>query len=217
MTARNSVLHEQAMELLPWLVNNSLSSDEQVAILDHAKCCVVCRREMKQLENLRDSIKCLSRRVPIPAPDMRNINARIDRLIDRQNLGRRSLSWIGEFFRSPWRIAYAVQTALLLVLGAALLWPETRDAEFTTLTQPQELAVGHYVRVVFSPELNQANLQTLLDDLELRIVNGPTDRGVYTLATENSMAVEERDLALVRLSKSPGVIFAQPVNQGAVR
>ncbi len=217
MTARNAVLHEQAMELLPWLVNDSLSSDERVAVLDHAKCCVVCRREMQQLENLRDSIKCLSNRVAIPAPDMRNINARIDSLIDRQNLGRRTLSWISEFFPSPWRAVYAAQTVLLVVLGAALLWPDTRNAEFTTLTQSQELAAGHYVRVVFSPELTAADLQTLLDDLELTIVNGPTDRGVYTLATEDSMAVEQRDVALTKLSKNPGVIFAQPVNQGAGR
>lgn len=214
MTTRNSVPHEQAMELLPWLVNNSLSNDERVVVLDHAKYCVVCRRELKHLEHLRDSIECLSSPVPIPAPDLRNINARIDRLIDRQNFVRRSFSWIGGFFLSPWRTVYAVQTVLLVVLGAALLWPESRDAEFTTLTQSQELAVGHYVRVVFSPELTFAKQQVLLDDLELRIVGGPTDRGVYTLATANSMAVEERDVALTQLSKNPGVIFAQPVNKG---
>jgi hypothetical protein len=159
----------------------------------------------------------LSSPVPIPAPDMRNINARIDRWIDRQNFVRRSFSWIGGFFRSPWRTVYAVQTVLLVMLGAALLWPESRDAEFTTLTRSQELAVGHYVRVVFSPELTFAEQQALLDDLELRIVAGPTDRGVYTLATENSMAVEERDIALTQLSKNPVVIFAQPVNQGTGR
>ncbi len=214
MTTRNSVPHEQAMELLPWLINNSLSNDERVVVLDHAKYCVVCRREIKHLEHLRDSIECLSSPVPIPVPDMRNINARIDRWIDRQNFVRRSFSWIGGFFLSPWRTVYAVQTVLLVVLGAALLWPESRDAEFTTLTQSQELAIGHYVRVVFSPELTFAKQQALLDDLELRIVDGPTDRGVYTLATANSMAVEERDVALTHLSKNPGVIFAQPVNQG---
>ncbi len=202
------------MELLPWLINNSLSNDERVVVLDHAKYCVVCRREIELLEHLRDSIECLSSPVPIPAPDMRNINARIDRWIERQNFVRRSFSWIGGFFPSPWRTVYAVQTALLVVLGAALLWPESRDADFTTLTQSQELAIGHYVRVVFSPELTFAKQQALLDDLELRIVDGPTDRGVYTLATANSMAVEERDVALKQLSKNPGVIFAQPVNQG---
>ncbi len=223
MTARNAVPHEQAMELLPWLVNNSLSEDERGAVLEHAKSCVACRREMLQLENLRDSIKCLSGSEAVPAPDMRNINARIDRFIERQNLARRSLLWVGGFFDRPWRTAYAVQTVLLVVLAAALLWPDIPDtsntpdtpkAGFTTLTQSRELAVGHYVRAVFSPELTAAELQALLDDLQLAIVDGPTDRGVYTLAAGNSKAVEERDAALIDLSQSPGVLFAQPVNQG---
>lgn len=223
MTARNAVLHEQAMELLPWLVNNSLSDDERGAVLQHAKNCVACRREMLQLENLRDSIKCLSGSEPVPAPDMRNINARIDRFIERQNLARRSLLWVGGFFERPWRTAYAVQTVLLVVLATALLWPDipnssntpdTPKAGFTTLTQSRELAVGHYVRAVFSPELTAAELQALLDDLQLAIVDGPTDRGVYTLATGNSKAIDERDAALIDLSQSPGVLFAQPVNQG---
>ncbi len=223
MTTRNAVPHEQAMELLPWLVNNSLSDDERGAVLEHAKNCVACRREMLQLENLRDSIKCLSGSEAVPASDMRNINARIDRFIERQNLARRSLLWVGGFFERPWRTAYAVQTVLLIVLATALLWPDipnssntpdTPKAGFTTLTQSRELAVGHYVRAVFSPELTAAELQALLDDLQLAIVDGPTDRGVYTLATGNLKAIDERDAALIDLSQSPGVLFAQPVNQG---
>lgn len=215
MNAHKSLPHEQAMELLPWLINDSLISDERAAVLSHAQSCVICRREMNELESLRDSVKHLSSPVPIPVPDMRNINAQIDIFIDRQNLGRRWLSRITEFFASPWRVAYAVQTVLLVVLGAALLWPETQDAEFTTLTQSQDLADGHYVRVVFSPDLTNANLKTLLDGLGLAIVDGPSDRGVYTLATENSMAVDGRDAALAGLMKKPDVLFAQPVNQGA--
>jgi hypothetical protein len=104
------------MEMLPWLINDSLLSDERTAVLDHAQSCVMCRREIKSLEELRDSVSRLSSPVPIPDPDMRNINARIDKLIDRQNWARRSISWIGEFFASPWRAAYVAQSVLLVVL-----------------------------------------------------------------------------------------------------
>ncbi len=212
MIARESLLHEHAMEMLPWLINDSLLSDERAAVLDHAQSCVMCRREMKSLEDLRDSINCLSSPLPIPEPDMRNINARIDKLINRQNWARRSMSWIREFFASPWRAAYVAQSVLLVVLAAALLWPETRDTDYTMLTQASDLADGYYVRVVFSPDLTNANLKELLDELKLRIVAGPSDRGVYTLATENSFVITERDAALASLSKNRSVLFAQPVN-----
>ncbi len=212
MIARESLPHEHAMEMLPWLINDSLLSDERAAVLDHAQSCVMCRREMKSLEDLRDSINSLSSPVPIPEPDMRNINARIDKLINRQNWARRSISWIGEFFASPWRAAYVAQSVLLVVLAAALLWPATPATEYTMLTQASDLADGHYVRVVFSPDLTHSDLKELLDDLELRVVAGPSDRGVYTLATENSIVVEQRDAALAYLLKNPSVLFAQPVN-----
>jgi hypothetical protein len=146
---------------------------------------------------------------------MRNINARIDKHISRQNSGRRALMWIGDLFASPWRAAYAVQTVLLIVLAAAFLWPVTRDAEYTTLTQTADLSNGYYIRVVFSPDLTHSSINDLLDDMELRIVAGPSDRGVYTLTAGSSNAVEERDKAMAALSQNPGVLFAQPVNQGA--
>ena len=212
MIARETLPHEHAMEMLPWLINDSLLGDERVAVLDHAQSCVMCRREIKSLQELRDSVISLSSAVPIPEPDMRNINARIDKLINRQNWARRSISWIGEFFASPWRAVYVAQSVLLVVLAAALLWPATRDTEYTTLTQASDLADGHYVRVVFSPDLAHSDLKELLDELELSIVAGPSDRGVYTLVTENSIVVEERDAALARLLKNRSVLFAQPVN-----
>ncbi len=212
MIVPESLPHEHAMEMLPWLINDSLLGDERAAVLDHAQSCVMCRREMKSLEDLRDSINSLSSPVPIPAPDMRNINARIDKLINRQNWARRSKSWIGEFFASPWRAAYVAQTVLLVVLAAVLLWPATREPEYSMLTQTSDLADGYYVRVVFSPDLTHSDLKELLDDLELRIVAGPSDRGVYTLATENSIVITERDAALAHLLNNRSVLFAQPVN-----
>ena len=215
VNARKLMPHEEAIELLPWLINDSLSGDERDTVLDHARSCVICRRETKALENLRDSVKRVLSPAPIPAPDMRNINARIDALIHRQNLGRRWLSWIAGFCVSPWRIAFVAQTVLLVVLGTAVLWPTTRNAEFTMLTQSQDLADGHYLRVVFSPDLTHARLGALLDDLGLAIVDGPSERGVYTLATQNSMTVAKRDIALTHLSNHRSVLFAQPVDLGA--
>ena len=215
MIARETLPHEHAMEMLPWLINDSLLSDERAAVLDHAQSCVMCRREIQSLEELRDSVNRLSSPVPIPEPDMRNINARIDRLINRQNWARRSVSWIAEFLASPWRAAYVAQSVLLVVLAAVLLWPATHEPEYSMLTQASDLADGHYIRVVFSPDLAHSDLKELLDELQLSIVAGPSDRGVYTLATENSIVVEERDTALASLLKNRSVLFAQPVNRGA--
>lgn len=215
MNVRESVSHEQAVELLPWLINNSLDEQEKEAVLEHAHACVICRRELTNLQQLQNSISNTSSTSPIPEPDLRNINARIDALIDRQNRGRELLSRLREVFDSPWRIAFAAQTVVLIALAAVLFWPEPRGGEFTTLTQSQNLPDGHYLRVVFSPDLQQSQLTTLLDKHDLTIVDGPTVRGVYTLGVANTSLYS--DMLLSSLQGDPDVLFAQPVIIGADR
>ena len=217
MNAPETVSHEQAAGLLPWLVNDSLVDKEKETVLEHAQSCVICRRDLDDLEQLRDSIMSASSLKLIPAADMRNVNARIDALIDRQNRGPLLIARLREAFESPWRIAFVAQSVLLVVLAGLLLWPRPRDAEYTTLTQSQYLPPGIYVRVVFSPELTQFEFIELLGSLELTIVDGPSNRGVYTLGVAKRMSVEDRDKLIMDLQEDPKVLFAQPVNRGATQ
>ena len=142
MNVRDAMPHEQAAELLPWLVNGSLASSERDDLLEHTKNCVICRRELKGLQRLRDSIAHVSDDAPIPAPDMRRINARIDALIERENRPRLMIARLRELVGTPWRIAFAAQTLLLVALGGALLWPDPDEGEFVTLTAPESLPRG---------------------------------------------------------------------------
>ena len=173
MNVRESLSHEQAVELLPWLVNDSLAQPEQEAVHAHAHSCVICRRELHDLAQVRESIFTASASAMIPEPDMRNINARIDALIDKQNRGRELLARLREVFDRPWRIAFAAQTVVLIVLAGVLLWPEPEGGEFSTLTETQSLPDGQYIRVVFSPDLQQPQITVLLDQYDLTIVDGP--------------------------------------------
>lgn len=217
MNAPETASHEQAVELIPWLVNESLVGKEKEAVLEHAQSCVICRRDLDDLEQLRNAIMSASSLQPIPAPDMRNINTRVDALIDRQNRGLLLISRLREAFESPWRIAFIAQSVLLVVLAGLLLWPGPRHAEYTTLTQSQYLPPGNHVRVVFSPELTQFELIELLGSLELTIIDGPSNRGVYTLGVAKRMSVEDRDKLIMGLQEDPKVLFAQPVNRGATQ
>jgi len=217
VTALEVLPHERAAELLPWLVNNSLDEDEKGAVLEHARACVICRRELGVLEQLRDSIAPTAAAAPIPAPDMRNINARIDALINRQDWPRRLLAQIGDSLEGSWRIAFAAQSVLLVVLVGLLLWPNPENREFTTLSQPDELPAGHYVRLVFSPDLAQSELSILLHKYGLEVVEGPSTRGVYTVRLPETSTNPERDELVANLQMDMGVLFAQPVTRAHVQ
>lgn len=210
-----SMSHERAAELLPWLANDSLPEPEKASVLEHARACVICRREMRQLTVVAQSIAAQRDRLSVPEPDMRKINARIDRLGQRRLRLQALVSWASGFASSPWRVAFAVQTVALVVLAILLIWPPVPEPEFTTLTRPQLLPDGYYVRAVFSPEMDDAEFTALLEELGLHIIVGPSARGVFTLGVSQSLSVEERDKLVELLAERPGVLFAQPTVPGA--
>jgi len=213
VVAPEAITHEQAVELLPWLANDSLSNAERTVLEEHAHACVLCRRELAELGDLHASISRLDAEIAIPAPDMRRINARIDDLLRRQTRGRRAWEKLVELFENPWRVAFAVQTAVLLAVGAAWIWPADPEPVFTTLTSPQALPDGRYLRVVLDPALDEAAVAGLLSENELSVVAGPSARGVYTLGVAGPSA--GLDGVAGALRASPGVLLAEPVVEGA--
>jgi hypothetical protein len=205
--------HDIAIELLPWLVNDSLAGDEKLKVLAHARTCVICRRELDDLERLRGALLLSSTAPPLPEPDMRNINAQIDRLINRQNWWRNFVSRVRNTPNYSWRTAFAVQSILLIVVAGLFLWPNPESQEFTTLTQPGDLPDGHYVRLVLSPAYAESELSTMLEQYGLEVVKGPSPGGVYTLGLADTLSNVDRDKLVLTLQEDPRVLFAQPVTR----
>ena len=99
--------HDAAAELLPWLANDSLPHDEKGRVLAHAKSCVVCRKELAELEALRDTVSAGAVDAYVPPVDMRRINRRIDAYMDKRRRVPRAFEALGAFFSSPWKAAAA--------------------------------------------------------------------------------------------------------------
>ena len=211
MRTTETISHEESIELLPWLVNGSLGAAELEAVQLHARSCVACRRELDALKRLRDFVVDGAAAESIPEPDMRNINTRIDRLIEKQGWRDHLFSCVRAYFSSPWKLGFVVQTILIIGLTTVLLWPSGSEPEFTTLTQPEVLSGNHHFRVVFSPEVTLAELNTLLNDLDLRVETGPSAHGVYTLAVPATLSQQERAQLLGHLQSLSVVRFAQRV------
>ena len=216
MTAPESMSHEQAIELLPWLVNESLEAREQSSVSEHAMSCVICRRELEELKALHRSIDGAASQAVLPEPDMRRINARIDADLARANSGASLLAAIGDFFRSPWRVAFAVQTLALVAVAFVWLQPRDLEPEFVTLTTPQTLPAGQYLRVVFDPTLDDVDVLTLLDEAGLSVATGPSERGVYTLRFADELSVDQQITIADGLRADGRVLFLQTV-EGTVR
>jgi hypothetical protein len=63
---------------------------------------------------------------------------------------------------------------------------------------------------VFAPTITLIELQAILDEAELRIVSGPSEAGVYSLAAKSNRPVRS-SLALLR--QHPTVRFAEQTRE----
>lgn len=212
MTRYDVMSHEESIELLPWLVNNSLRADEREAVRAHAKSCIICRRELAELEALQESVQSMA--VAVPAPDMRRINARIDAQLQRESRGRDLVEGVRNFFASPWRAAFAAQSLALVVVAGLWLQSGIGEPQFRTLTTTETLPSGHYLRVVFDPNLEQSLIDDLLADAGLGVAAGPSERGVVTLRFADAVDEADRSAATETLRSDPRVLFLQPVAGG---
>jgi hypothetical protein len=214
VTRHDSMTHDQAIELLPWLVNGSLAGEEYTAVSDHAASCVVCRRELGELEVLQQSISALGAHADLPVPDMRRINARIDAQLERETRKSSLVDAWQQFSTSHWRLAFVVQTAVLVAVVAILLIPREPTPEFTTLSTPEALPAGHYLRIVFDPTLSDVAVAEIVETSGLLAIAGPSDRGVVTLQFPATVDASERESALASLQDDDRVLFAQSVEGG---
>ncbi|HEX5786721.1 MAG TPA: zf-HC2 domain-containing protein [Woeseiaceae bacterium] len=201
--------HDQASELLPWLANGTLEAGERDAVRAHARNCVHCRRELDDLQALAAAIAPADAEL-LPVPDMRRINARIDAGLERERRGPALLAGMKWFAGSPWRLAFAVQTVVVIALAAVLLRPPAPEARYTTLSNPPSLPAGDYLRVVFDPGLEPAVLEALLGTHGLAIAAGPSERGVYTLSFARDAVAARREDVLAQLAADERVLFVQP-------
>lgn len=203
--------HRQAWDLIPWYVNGSLG-DGQEPLQRHLAQCAACRAELEAQRTLHGAMQTRSQVENMPHQSLQKLMARID----AQPAPLAAAPAVG--FRAPrvvgWLVAVVLVQALLLgVLAIDLLRaPRASAAPFRTVTTPAAVPGMPSVRAVFSPEMTLGELQALLERTHLRIVNGPSPDGVYTLATVSG--ADDPKQALLALRAHPAVQFAEPLGPG---
>jgi hypothetical protein len=204
--------HGEATELLPWLVNDTLNSDERARVERHLAQCVGCRHEVENLRALQAYI-ARDDGDPLLTQALGRINARLDQTESapgpRRILRRIALQWRQT---APWlRGAVMAQAAVLALLTGMLLAQPAPQYYRTLGATPVRARLDTELVVVFHAALPEREVRSLLLRLHARIVDGPSPAGAYTL----QVARGEQQLALAVLRREGSVIFAEPAPQGA--
>jgi len=207
--------HEDISALLPWYINGSIGEHERQRVDAHLTLCAGCRDDLAKEQCIYQGMTAETAVEYMPAASLKRLQARLDGVAvaaERpvadapvaEKPGRRPMAWPGLMAAS------VAVMAVALSLLAADRWMQSRAhglaPDYYTVTTPAAHAPGEVIRAVFAPTITLVELQAILDEAQLRIISGPTEAGVYSLAA-NSRRPVSTSLALLR--GHPKVRFAE--------
>jgi anti-sigma factor RsiW len=214
-------MHEEISALIPWYVNGSIGEGDRQRVEAHLAQCTRCREDMALEQRVHAGMSVQPGVEYMPAASLKRLQSRLDGLTAAQSgeaavaaprtrfvaAGRRAVTWHGVMAASVAIMAVAVS------LLAADRWMQSRveDGPYRTVTASKPRVPGEVIRAVFVPTITLVELQAVLDEAGLRIVSGPTEAGVYSLAANSQRPVSA---SLAALRGHAKVRFAESIEPG---
>jgi hypothetical protein len=213
--------HQDISALLPWYINGSIGEDERERVDAHLILCAGCRDDLAQEQRIYQGMTVETAVEYMPAASLKRLQARLDGVViaassdpradvrthmpaAQERPGHRLMAWHGLMAASVAVMAVAIS------LLAADRWIQSRARaaapDYYTVTTSAPRAPGEVIRAVFSPTITLVELQAILDDAQLRIISGPTEAGVYSLAANSGRPVSA---SLASLRRDEKVRFAE--------
>jgi len=199
----NSAEHQEVCALIPWYVNDTLADSERQKVDAHVGGCAVCRDDLAVHKRILEGINAQPALDYMPVASLKRLQVRLDVAQAQGALppipplepSRSDAPWPG------WMAASIAAMAVAIGLLAADRWVQfevrATQPNYHTVTTSIPRPQGEVIRAVFSPSITLVEMQTILDEAQLKIVSGPTEAGVYSLASNSTLTVRS-SLALLR-------------------
>jgi anti-sigma factor RsiW len=188
-----------------------LGDAARARVEEHMLDCAACREDLALEQRIRAGMSVDGPLEFMPAASLNRLRAMLDNeSIDAAPaslapIRRRSRHWQ---WLAAASFAGAAAAAGLLTAGHWLTNSNRGAPLYRTVTDSVPHAREEVVRAVFAPTITLVELQALLDEAQLRIVSGPTEAGVYSLAAKSNLPIST-SLALLRRHRT--VRFAESV------
>jgi len=208
-------VHEEISALMFWYVNGSIGEPEWQRVAAHLLECAACRDALAQEEIIYRALTVETAVEYMPAASLKRLQARLDGAVAAVSApapdvaaagkpGRRSMPWQGLMAASVALMALALS---FLAADRWIAYRARESAPYVTVTTETPRASHEVIRAVFVPTITLVELQAILDSAQLRIVSGPTEAGVYSLAANSRRPVSSslaslREHAMVRFAES---------------
>ena len=196
--------HQEVAALIPWYVNSTLLDHERHRVDAHIVDCAACRADVLVEQQIFAAIKGAPTVEYMPAASLKRLQARLDALQSVEPAADAAPVVKIRSGRWPKRALMAASIAVMAITISLLLadrWVQFRAQQaapsYRTVTSSQPRAADEVIRAVFAPTITLVEMQAILEESGLRIISGPTEAGVYSLAAKSSRPVRS-SLALLR-------------------
>jgi hypothetical protein len=185
-------------KLLPWYENGTLNDIERERVRALLATDLEANRQRRELHALREAL--------VDEPTLAsNMGSNLQRL--RAQMGPQSaVTYVPMTTR--W---LAIAATAVVALGAATFYAGTRVGPYQTLTAAAALdpvpADADIIRVDVVAGVDAPALAQLAGDPQARVIDGPSEHGVATLAVPHAHAQQ----VIARLSADPRLRFVAPV------
>ncbi len=202
--------HRRADDLLPWLVNGRLQGEDLRWLNAHVDRCSRCDGELRAQRRVHDALAGDATLEFAPLASYHRLWDRIEADAAPSPAARPLLPATG---RRGWPLlvaGLAAQSVAIVALALAL-WQSRAvpTPDYRTVTSPSPAVADGSFLVIFDDRTTQAEFRSLLGRSGLKVHDGPTPGGVYTLVREPLRAGGSPDSALQELRAAPQVRFAE--------
>ena len=212
-------VHQEISLLLPWYVNKTLHKNEIEMVENHLVVCMTCRRELATLHKLAAAVQNEGSIDSAAQASFTQLKKRIHGSNKTSQEKAPNVIALPVQRKAGGKIWHLSRPALALaaVLLVSLLVPRFIDTgnsqmnEYRTLSNAENRAASqNTIRVIFSNDAKQLEINEILASVNGQIIDGPTEQGVYTVAIQNEPASKDILDRVTLLQKNAQVIFAEP-------
>lgn len=195
--------HEEVQELLPWFVNGTLDQDELEQVEAHLAECPECRAELTAERRLAAAIESS------PA-DTEGAWERMEQRLDAKAASSitPTPSLLKRRVPVVWAIAGPIAASVAVAAVMLTITPRTvTEPQYRALSAAQAPAAANLI-IQFQPATQVRDMQTALQSVDARLVDGPTETGAYLLRVDGN----KRPFALKQLRDNQTIALAEPID-----
>lgn len=197
--------HSEVQDLLPWFLNGTLEGAELERVEAHLAECTECREELAAERRLASAVKG----APIGSrTDWQRIGGRLEGTA-RPNRPRSSPLW-QKHVPLSWLVASQLAAAAAIAVVAISLPPHRSEPIYRALGSAQTVRSANVI-VQFQPATRVGDMQSVLQSVDARLVDGPTTTGAYLLQVDQST----RSRAIDQLHHNKAIALAEPIDNAS--